>query len=680
MSTELSPEEKILIQEEVKTLERVLQSLKEQTSHTSKRLSIESNRARDLTAELVAATRDEDKAMLASDEAVSHALRDKRTDDMKALTQLNENPYFARFVVEEDRDGKPIQLEYKLGFAANPDCRIVDWRKAPISKLYYEYKEGEEYAEEIQGRDREGKIVLRHSVEIKNGELKSISCRFGTFEQTDGKWHRPGAIGGAQGRSLLLKNILPLITPDQFRTITEEVETAILIQGIAGSGKTTVALHRLAWLLHEDNAALDPQKCGVIVLSNVLRSYISQTLPSMGIHDVPVLTFSDWAKVTITKHAPNFLLEDGAVRRLQQPTPLGVVRLKGSMSFLTTFEKVVKEQAHTEREFFAALFETLKRKDEILANDETRLLTDSLFEEAHQYFSLTSKEHTLDHADEALFMRFSEIAYGGVCLPSGEFGKFEHLVVDEVQDVSATQLASLIEAVPEPYQLTLVGDTAQQVSEENTFPGWDQLRRRWSLKEEISKYVKLEVSHRSTYPIMKLADRIQQRNTVKKGRPGRRPIWFHTRAEEECVGYMLRWLQTAIEKYPRAITAVICPTPPVAKYALSLLEPTFGALARIGDNHSFSFEEGIIVTDAKQVKGLEFTNVLLWDVSSKAYPPNRIAQNLLYIGVTRAEENLAIASWGRPSRFLPHIHSKMVRGYDFTIEEDDQGRQHRQHE
>ncbi|MCB0333033.1 MAG: ATP-binding domain-containing protein, partial [Bdellovibrionales bacterium] len=383
--------------------------------------------------------------------------------------------------------------------------------------------------------------------------------------------------------------------------------------------------------------------------------------------------FSDWAKVTITRHAPQYLLEDGELRRSIQPTPLGVVRLKSSISFLSTFEAVSKRQPQNERDFFGAIFETLNQREEILQNDETRLLTPLLFEEAQEYFERSSKESTLDHADEALFMRFSEIAYGGVCLPDGSFGKFEHLVVDEVQDVSATQLASLIEAVPEPYQLTLVGDTAQQVSEENTFPGWDQLRRRWSLKEEISKFIKLEVSHRSTYPIMKLADRIQQRNTIKKGRPGRRPIWFHTRGEEECVGYMLRWLETGIQKYPHAMTAIICPNLPTAKYALTLLEPTFGSMVRLGDNHSFSFEEGIVVTDVHQVKGLEFTNVLLWDVSSRAYPANRLSQNLLYIGVTRAEENLALSSWSKPSPFLPHIHSKMVRGYDFTIEDEEEG-------
>ncbi len=160
--SKMPPDEENVIQREIGILDDVLDSLKKQCQRSSDRLVAERERARELTAGLVAARRDEDKQMLASDEAVSHALKDHFDNNIKTISKLIEKPYFARIELEEEEHGRPKSIEYKIGFAANPDCRIIDWRKAPISKLYYEYKEGEEYSELIQGRERLGRVVIRN--------------------------------------------------------------------------------------------------------------------------------------------------------------------------------------------------------------------------------------------------------------------------------------------------------------------------------------------------------------------------------------------------------------------------------------------------------------------------------------------------------------------------------------
>ena len=98
----LEPKEIFSVEEEEKILKETLDSLKKQTSHTSHRFRVESVRARDLTTDLVLATRSEDKAMLASDEAVSHALRDQRKENLEVLAKQIEKPYFARIILEED--------------------------------------------------------------------------------------------------------------------------------------------------------------------------------------------------------------------------------------------------------------------------------------------------------------------------------------------------------------------------------------------------------------------------------------------------------------------------------------------------------------------------------------------------------------------------------------------------
>jgi hypothetical protein len=334
------------IAHEEQTVDQVVASLREQAVYGRERLQTENARARTLTARMVATRRVEDRAMMASDEAVSHALKDKKQAELEGIHKLIEKPYFARIILEEEADGKNKTIEYKLGTAANPDCRIIDWRKAPISKLYYEYREGDEYSEEILGRERNGRVALRNTVDIEKSKLRRISCRFGNFALQGDKWVSTGQAVRSRSASSSgeLPGIVSLITADQFKTITEEADTAILIQGIAGSGKTTVALHRLAWLLHENNSDLKPEECVVIVLSNALKKYVSNTLPSLGISGVKVQIFSEWCRETVAKFAPQFFRTSGDPRRPVDPPPASIERVKRSIAVLNTLEKSAERE------------------------------------------------------------------------------------------------------------------------------------------------------------------------------------------------------------------------------------------------------------------------------------------------------------------------------------------------
>ena len=271
-------------------------------------------------------------------------------------------------------------------------------------------------------------------------------------------------------------------------------------------------------------------------------------------------------------------------------------------------------------------------------------------------------------ADGAL-LRLLELRRREIFDKNGKPGKYRHIVVDEVQDFSAVELACVIGAVDQAVNLTLVGDTAQKVDDTTAFPGWEKLQEHWQYKDTMSKYISLTVSHRSTLPIMRLADFVQQRKTVTDGRSGRVPIWFKCNTESKGIRAVIGWLEKALERFPGALTAVLCHTAEEAKHAHSLLVPSFGNIVRLGNDNDFSFEEGIIVTDVKQVKGLEFLNVLIWNPSNRAYPNQPYSRNLMYVAITRAEENLCLVTWKKPSAMLPHVHSKLVRGIDMSIDE-----------
>jgi DNA helicase IV len=608
---------------------------------------------------------------------VSHALKDSKREELETLKKQLDNPYFARISLEEEEaNGSTKIIEYKLGFAANPDLRIIDWRRAPISKLYYEYKEGDDYLEEILGRERSGRVLLRNRIEVERGGLKTVQNRFGTFHWNakTATWESgTGSMHRRKSTDSHLPEILSLITAEQFRSITVDADTAILIQGVAGSGKTTVALHRLAWLLHNDNSPLKSNECVFLMLSPALRRYVENSLPSAGISGVGVRTYHEWAGRTLKRLQSN---AEFVLARPPAPPPAGVQRVKRSLAVLKALEARLRgtsrQSAVTIEALQRDIIDVLSNPAPIIAADETRLISEATVREALAWSRNNFATGVFDWADDGLLLRACQLRTGGVINEKGEFGTYGHVIVDEVQDLSPIELSTIIGSVKNHKDLTLVGDTSQNIDEHGSFPGWEKLRKHWNFSGDMSKYVSLEVSHRSTLPIMRLADHIQQRSLVKTGRSGRVPIWFRTRNESQGIEYVLKWLSKAVELYPSMVTAVICATPEEAKFAYKMLQPTFGQLVRLGDAYSFSFEEGILVTDVHQVKGLEFFSVLLWNPSSQSYGSHDYGRNLLYVAVTRAEENLCLVTWGRPASALPTFGaSKLVRSMDMTIADEE---------
>lgn len=679
-NTEIHP----IVAEEEALLASIVSSLRAQRTVTVQRLSMENKRSQSLNAEIVGARRAEDKAQLASDEAVSYALTEKGIGDVAVLDRLIEKPYFARLVVSEEmtqgpQAGTVKDLEYRLGVAANTDCRIIDWRKAPISKLYYEYKEGDAYEEEIQGRHREGIVALRRQIDVDKSKLRRITFNGGTLIRSPNGWRLSGKGGRSADQNYgQLRDVLPLITAEQFKMITEDATTAVLIQGIAGSGKTTVALHRLAWLLHPDNSSLTAEQTCIIALSKPLKNFIQRSVDALQIAGVKVLTFEEWASHSIRIIAPDFIEETTepsgasfAVRRPHDRAPHGVDRVKRSMAMLRGLEKTFATGGNAQKSAVELLLETARNDRLLIELDESRLLSKELILSAYNRLQLNIAEGVFDRADDALLLRIHQLKTGEIRMHTGLGGLYGHLVVDEIQEFSSPELACIVSSVEDPTNLTLVGDVSQRMSITNSFPGWEKLRSTWNLGESMSRFMSLTVSHRSTIEIMRLADFVQKRTVVTDGRHGRVPIWFQSRHERNGIKAAIGWLTTAMERYSGAITAVICADGAEARHVLSLLEPTFASAVRLGDERAFSFQEGIVVTDVSQVKGVEFTNVLVWNPTQRSYPAGEETRNALYVAITRAEENLALVTWGPPAEGLPPIRSKLVRGFELDIQEDE---------
>jgi DNA helicase-2/ATP-dependent DNA helicase PcrA len=195
------------------------------------------------------------------------------------------SPYFGHLRLRERAAGRgDVERDVFIGRATFTDAKarvhIVDWRNAPVSQLYYCYSEGSDYEETFGEREVEGDIVQRRTVTIEDGTLLRVASPQGVWVKHKGealpatsRWHRTdvpvrelaggertatrpaprrGVLGAAPEDAQRLDRHLPeiaaLIDPRQFEIMTAPHSGVVVIQGGAGSGKTTIGLHRLAYL------------------------------------------------------------------------------------------------------------------------------------------------------------------------------------------------------------------------------------------------------------------------------------------------------------------------------------------------------------------------------------------------------------------------------------------------
>jgi len=284
--------------------------------------------------------------------------------ESEAVEIDSRSPYFGRMVLEENGKrrevliGRATYLDTKFG------VRIVDWRDAPVSRLYYRYEEGDEYDEVFGEREVSGFVVTRRSVVIHDGVLRRIATPQGTFVRSGHGWkrlesaaarltggagkalrpeqhHRPGklGVGNDGGEDKHLKEITALIDARQFELITRADSGLVVIQGGAGSGKTTIGLHRLAYLAFRDPRRFRPDRMLVVVFNDALVRYISQVLPALGVQGVAVRTYVDWARRLRESLYPR--LTD----QYREDTPSVVTRLKKHPAMLRVVDRYVAELA-----------------------------------------------------------------------------------------------------------------------------------------------------------------------------------------------------------------------------------------------------------------------------------------------------------------------------------------------
>jgi len=221
---------------------------------------------------------------------VNSTIQSSLDTKVRNLMAARKKPYFARIDFLESGKEKEERLYIgKMSLMRDEDQKIIiiDWR-APISSLYYEERLGKAGYWCPDGRI-DGELLLKRQFSFEDGVLKDI---FDIDITTNDEFLQAHLGANADNR---LKDIVSTIQAEQNRIIRADMWTPLIVQGVAGSGKTTIALHRIAYLVYTYEKTFEPENFMIIAPNKLFLNYISEVLPELGVDRVKQTTFEDFA-------------------------------------------------------------------------------------------------------------------------------------------------------------------------------------------------------------------------------------------------------------------------------------------------------------------------------------------------------------------------------------------------
>lgn len=602
------------------------------------------------------------------------------------LRKLALSPYFGRFdFVPATR---PVHQPFYIGVhlfydESEKEHLVFDWR-APIAALFYDYETGPAAYEAPSGEVR-GEVTLKRQFRIRDGEMEFM-LESG-LNIVDDVLQNELARASDDG----MKNIVATIQRDQNAIIRDDQAQTLIIQGVAGSGKTSIALHRIAFLLYRFKDTLSSRDILIISPNRVFAHYISNVLPELGEESVDEIGMEQLADQLLA-HKVRFqtFLEQTALLLEKNDEALRQrIAEKSSAEFLRKLDAYAD---HVEATRFAAEDVNLDGRlvpgwfiEKFFARYRRMALTRRITEVAKavetnvgiQYnHDLTPEERrTLRNAIKKMVRTTTlrqdyKAFYGWLERPElFKGGKLEyadvfpllylklrlegidnphksvkHLLIDEMQDYTPVQYAVIARLFP--CRKTILGDVTQSVNPYSASKAQD-IQNAFS----GAGCMTLNRSYRSTLQIMQFAQHIcPNPDLVPMERHGVAPRVLACGGLTEEMAEIRRQAAEFAASEHNSL-GIVCKTQKQAEKTAATLEKG-GIRARLLDPSSAAFSGGITVCTAHLAKGLEFDRVIVPEASAATYhtPMDR---NLLYVACTRAMHELVLTHTAEPSAFLP---------------------------
>jgi DNA helicase II / ATP-dependent DNA helicase PcrA len=558
--------------------------------------------------------------------------------------QQQGSPYFGVIGIDDTdkRIGKKSYLIGKQMLMDGNKVVIVDWRRAEISQLFYDFEEGEEYDATIRGVDREGVITQKSKIGIDRKVLHRVETASEVYELNSAGWGKSGSAKQgvpvasssdtkSQQSDHRMVDIVSLISAAQFGMITKNSAGCTYLTGSAGTGKTTVALHRLSYLQFDQPELFRTERCLVLMFNRTLRDYVKKTSTEL-LGSTRVDTFSAWSLTALSAL--------GVTVKTSFDDPFAALKKNSLLSRLLA--RYVGESKKMDPVVDLLRFYTQTYVLEALCG----VAREREAFESEVRRKIEAKDRIMSFADVSILLRLCQLRRAPEAVVAGAFNFYDHIVVDEAQDFGQLELEAILAASSARRSLTVCADEKQKILSFVDADGFSNFRgtlNSLGLDKET-----LSLSYRSAREIMELASRVSgQPADTSQARPG--VAEFHEVRDFASAAGKLRQLVGELGSAdPHALTAVICKK----KADIKQIHAALSGVAGLHGEGIITFEPGVLVVNSHQVKGLEFTNVVLWNPSDSDYRQNELDRNLLYVAITRACKRIDIIHWSPLAKAL----------------------------
>ena len=608
---------------------------------------------------------------------------------INAYNKMLDKPYFARVDINEKglRDVENYYIGIHSLVGDNKEYRVVDWR-SPIASIFYDYEKGD-----CQIKTKSSvlncNLINKRQYGISGGKLNYYIDTTINIEDDILK----EAL--AKNTSNQMKSIVQTIQKEQNRIIRGDEHKTLIVQGIAGSGKTAIALHRIAYLLYKLKGKIKSENIHFISPNDAFSSYISSVLPDLAEDDIEKFQLDNIARKHLKKHC---ILEKRyeQVERLIIKQDLQEYSYKTSYQFLQDLLLYANE--HYVKNFH---IDNLVVKDTIIDVDKIQELffgrygdrdiftrfkwiTDNIYD---MYFYKIKSVERMIRIKEYIFRKLydsiqdkncvkayinflksknlkielvgdkvkNEDAYGILFFKMFIFGldKFSnvrHLVIDEMQDYSALQMYIINYLYDCPK--TILGDYNQTLCPSDSIRLYQNLDNVFN--GDLEK-VSLYKSYRSTEQIAQFGNLIGDKRDVQVVSRQGESVDLICIEKEDCVDSLINLINRYKDKGYCSI-AIITKSNMDAVRLHKLIKKYIPNINLIDDNFD-KYDNKECVISVYNSKGLEFDGVIVYDVSNNYCTD--IDTNLLYIASTRALHKLTILSVNKPSLLLNKYKENM---------------------
>lgn len=572
----------------------------------------------------------------------------------KRFKKMQDSPFFGRvdFRYDGDEEAETFYIGIgNLSESAGSLPLVYDWR-APVSGLFYDYDKGSASYEAPSGIF-EGEVTSKWQYKIRKGKML---YEFESDVKIDDEIL--GAELGSNGE-VQLKNIVRTIQKEQNEIIRNTKDKIMVIQGAAGSGKTSVALHRIAYLLYHDRENLKSSNVLILSPNGVFADYISHILPELGEENIREMSFDLFAyrelkdivgdcedrydqiehtvlnpkiqDICREKQSPEFVSKlDGFVLRLEDELMnFRDVEYRGctlsekeiiDLFYFKFLDVPLLSRMHSVAEYFIDQVETLRDRD---LSDEEREEVMECFRSMYEtrdcyvlYSRFLEKEgyRPLPHCQiEKRRLRYEDV-YPVLYLKYTLYQcrnhhGIKHVVVDEMQDYSWIQYLLIHKMFP--CRMTILGDKAQTMEDETQ----DVLKFLPKIFGKDIRKIVMNRSYRNTMEVAQYANHLTGIEDMELFERHGEPVDERTfsSTEEALESVLEKWLNRREEFETEALIFL---TEREAEHAFLYIEKRLKEIAPEAENqlcymnrNSQSFKKGLTVTTFYLAKGLEFDQV-----------------------------------------------------------------------